>query len=301
MTHPPPANPSVPPPKTVHSSFRQAIHPGRAAVVGAGYILAKTAGCHNRDFPHYALVYLLEGGGIYEDPIHGKRNVRQGDAICVFPHRLHSYYGVPGLIWSECFLVFQGKLFETLEADGLFDPREPVLTPGVRPELIDHLKQIYDRFQAVQSPHDPALVAETHLLIARARACHDQAAAEAGGRRAATGDRAPNHRNTAEHFLARSCLILETNLAEDLDLEPVARGFNLSYERFRKRFTQAAGLPPARYRLLRRIDRAKALLLETDLSIKEIAAQLGFCDPFFFSRQFKQVAGRTPSDFRTSM
>lgn len=292
------------PPKTVHSSFRQAIHPERAAVVGAGYILAKTAGCHNRDYPHHALVYLLEGGGMYEDPVFGKRPVRQGDAICVFPHYVHSYYGQPGLIWSECFLVFQGKLFEQLEADGVIDRREPVLTPGFQSELVAQLQAIYDRFQTVQSPHDPPLAAEVHMVLARMRALHDQAVAgrqNSVARDASALGAVAQPLPATANFLARACIILETNLAEELDLEPVARQFNLSYERFRKRFTAAAGIPPARYRMMRRIDRAKALLLETSLSVKEIAAQLGFCDPFFFSRQFKQITGRTPSDFRTSM
>ena len=77
--------------------------------------------------------------------------------------------------------------------------------------------------------------------------------------------------------------------------------FHLSPERFRKKFAAAVGVPPARYRMLRRMDRAKALLVETELSVKEIAYRLNFFDPYFFSRQFKQVTGQAPTDFRALM
>ncbi|MGH7145452.1 MAG: AraC family transcriptional regulator [Planctomycetota bacterium] len=292
--------------KTVSSTFRQALFPDRSAVVGAGTILAKSAGCHDRDFPHYALVFITDGGGVYEDPAYGRREVNRGDAILVFPHRIHSYFGRPGVIWSESFFVFQGRLFETLEAEGLLNPREPVLSPGFDGEMADQLEALYQAYKAVDSPHDPVLVADLHALLARIRARHEARAralhaggASAGGAGATGPARAG--RGAPPDFLTRACRRLEADLRDEPAWEALAAEFNLSYERFRKRFQQAAGVPPARYRLLRRIDRAKRLLIETDLSVKEIAAELGFCDPFFFSRQFKQLTGRTPTHFRTQV
>jgi len=48
---------------------------------------------------------------------------------------------------------------------------------------------------------------------------------------------------------------------------------------------------------MRRIERAKQLLERTALSIKEIAAEVGY-DPFYLSQRFKQQTGLAPRDFR---
>ena len=72
------------------------------------------------------------------------------------------------------------------------------------------------------------------------------------------------------------------------------RRIHLSHERFRKKFAAATGVPPAPYRLLCRIDAAKRYLIRRDRSIEEISYQLGYCDPYFFSHQLKQITGETP-------
>ena len=75
----------------------------------------------------------------------------------------------------------------------------------------------------------------------------------------------------------------------------------LSYERFRKRFAELKGVPPARYRMLRLIDRACVRLAGGETSLKEIAGGLGFCDEFHFSKLFKQRTGLAPSVYRRQM
>jgi AraC-like DNA-binding protein len=81
----------------------------------------------------------------------------------------------------------------------------------------------------------------------------------------------------------------------------IARSFGLSYETFRKEFARRAGQPPARYRLHRRIEQARILMKERNLSNKQIAETLGFCDEFHFSRRFHQVTGQNTRAFRRTM
>jgi AraC-like DNA-binding protein len=47
-----------------------------------------------------------------------------------------------------------------------------------------------------------------------------------------------------------------------------------------------------------RLNRARQLLLESTLSVSQIADELGYEDVFFFSRQFKERTGRTPTEYR---
>ena len=59
-----------------------------------------------------------------------------------------------------------------------------------------------------------------------------------------------------------------------------------------------AGTSPSRYLTDLRMQKAKKLLLDSQLSIKEIAARVGYPDPFHFSKSFKNAVGMSPAQFR---
>jgi transcriptional regulator GlxA family with amidase domain len=84
---------------------------------------------------------------------------------------------------------------------------------------------------------------------------------------------------------------------------PVARLAEVSYvseAHFARSFKEAFGLPPHRYLLTRRIERAKALLRETDLPITEIAFSTGWKSLGTFGRTFRDITGMNPGDIRVS-
>ena len=78
----------------------------------------------------------------------------------------------------------------------------------------------------------------------------------------------------------------------------LARVSHVSEAHFARSFKQAFGVPPHRYLLTRRIERATALLRDTDLSITEIAFQTGWESLGTFGRTFRDVAGQSPSTVR---
>lgn len=69
----------------------------------------------------------------------------------------------------------------------------------------------------------------------------------------------------------------------------------VSEAHFARSFKQAFGLPPHRYLLTRRIERATALLRDTDLSITEIAFRTGWESLGTFGRTFRDITGESPS------
>lgn len=82
---------------------------------------------------------------------------------------------------------------------------------------------------------------------------------------------------------------------------PVARLADVSgvsQAHFARSFKQAFGVPPHRYLLTRRIERAAALLRETELPITEIAFQTGWESLGTFGRTFRDILGESPSDCR---
>lgn len=95
-------------------------------------------------------------------------------------------------------------------------------------------------------------------------------------------------------------------ISQDIRREPsrrwtvaeLAERSALSRAQFTRRFTAYVGLPPARYMINARIDRARQLLAETTMSVTQIAATLGYPDVASFSRQYRHITGQSPRDVR---
>lgn len=82
-------------------------------------------------------------------------------------------------------------------------------------------------------------------------------------------------------------------------VERLARVSSVSAAHFARSFKEAFGVPPHRYLLTRRIERAKALLRDSDLPILEIALQTGWNSLGTFGRTFRDVTGESPGGMRT--
>ena len=78
----------------------------------------------------------------------------------------------------------------------------------------------------------------------------------------------------------------------------LARQAGYSVDHVSRVFRKITGARPQDYIINARIERARQLLTESNLTVGMIAEALGFRDIFFFSRQFRQKAGQTPTEFR---
>lgn len=85
---------------------------------------------------------------------------------------------------------------------------------------------------------------------------------------------------------------------EDWPVGRLARVSGVSEAHFARSFRQAFGVPPHRYLLTRRIERAMALLRDTNLPITEIAFHAGWESLGTFGRTVRDVAGQSPSEIR---
>lgn len=83
--------------------------------------------------------------------------------------------------------------------------------------------------------------------------------------------------------------------SRDWDVAGLAARANLSRAQFTRRFTAHTGQPPARYVIRARLERARQLLSETNMTVTQVAATLGYADVGYFSRQFKAHTGHSPS------
>jgi AraC-like DNA-binding protein len=93
---------------------------------------------------------------------------------------------------------------------------------------------------------------------------------------------------------------IESHLDETISLEALASTAGVSVHHFARAFKQTVGVPPHEYLLRKRVDRARRMLGQTDLSLSEIALSVGFSDHSHFARHFRRLTGMTPSAARWS-
>jgi transcriptional regulator GlxA family with amidase domain len=85
---------------------------------------------------------------------------------------------------------------------------------------------------------------------------------------------------------------------EEWPVSRLGRVSGVSEAHFARSFKQAFGIPPHRYLVTRRVERAKALLRDTDMPITEIAYAVGWNSLGTFSRTYRDVTGHSPSRSR---
>ena len=91
---------------------------------------------------------------------------------------------------------------------------------------------------------------------------------------------------------------IDRDYGRPLDIPALARLAIVSEAHFIRQFKATFGETPHRYLQRRRIERAMALLRDSELSVSEICLDVGFTSFATFSRTFRDVVGESPSEFR---
>jgi AraC family transcriptional regulator len=94
---------------------------------------------------------------------------------------------------------------------------------------------------------------------------------------------------------------IEEHLAEAISLDVLAKLVHLSPFYFCRAFKQSFGIPPHRYHVNRRIERAKTLLAERESSVTGVALEVGFSETSSFSAAFRHMTGTTPTEYRRTL
>jgi AraC-like DNA-binding protein len=103
----------------------------------------------------------------------------------------------------------------------------------------------------------------------------------------------------ARHLL-RAKDLADARYAEPLEVDDLARAAGLSKAHFSREFRRTFGESPYVYLLTRRLERAAALLRNTDYSVAEICLEVGLQGVGSFTTSFKRMYGMTPTEYRTT-
>jgi transcriptional regulator GlxA family with amidase domain len=99
-------------------------------------------------------------------------------------------------------------------------------------------------------------------------------------------------------LVRKAMLLLEQRLHESLAMQTLCDQLGLGRRQLERRFQRDVGLSPAGYRLKLRLERARWLLVHTDLEVGTIGLECGFPDGAHFARAMRQVHGSSPRSIR---
>jgi AraC-like DNA-binding protein len=106
---------------------------------------------------------------------------------------------------------------------------------------------------------------------------------------------------TIAHDLTKSIEFMRANVARSLTLQELSRHAGLSPTRYSALFREQTGSSPVDHHIRLRMQAACHYLDTTALSVKEVAAKLGYDDPYYFSRIFQKILGSSPLAYRRSV
>jgi AraC family transcriptional regulator len=108
----------------------------------------------------------------------------------------------------------------------------------------------------------------------------------------------PAHSGLTQRQVRTIIDYLESHLSDKTTIAELSALLDLSRFHFIRAFKKAVGMPPHQFIMHRRVERARELLADHDLSVMEIAERTGFNGGAQLTRAFRQIVGTTPTAFR---
>jgi AraC-like DNA-binding protein len=221
--------------------------------------------------PLVAINYVLAGVGSYRGHDEVERALRPG-VLFHFDHSRPYRLVHKSPDFTECFCAIHRDHHEHLVGLGIL-PRGCVWRDlGVQRSIVEGYEQLRREIEDQRS-HPAQLLRRLLLLF-----------------ELVTGARGPH--DERRDLVERAQGLLSSDLAARMSMTEVARRLGVSYSYLHRVFTADAGCSPSRYRIRARIAAAGRMLHAK--AAKQVAAELGYDNQFYFSRQFKRGTGCSP-------
>jgi AraC family transcriptional regulator len=219
-----------------------------------------------------------------------KSTLREFNCKLSFVPAGHRFYG-----WQTPRVLMRATYFYIDLQDPLFDLDSGIACPTISPRLFFFDQAVWDtalKLKAEIGNSDPCSrqYAEALSLVLMHELIRLERTASAAVKPLRGGLPAWQQKRVME--------FIEEHLAEEISLTVLAELAELSLFHFARAFTQSFGMPPHRYHMARRMDRARSLLRKPALSVTEIGMQIGFRETSSFTRAFRRFTGITPTEYR---
>jgi AraC family transcriptional regulator len=209
--------------------------------------------------------------------------------LCFVPagHRFHG--------WETPRVLTRVTYFYIDLQDRLFDPGSSITSPTISPRLFFFNQAVWDtvlKLKAEVGNSDPS--SRQYVEALSIVLVHELIRLE----QTTSGAARPVHGGLPLRQQKRLAEFIDEHLAEEISLATLAGLVDLSVYHFARAFKQSFSVPPHRYHMNRRMDRARSLLRRSAFSVTQIGSQIGFRETSSFTRAYRKFAGVTPSKCR---
>ena len=252
----------------------------------------------------YELVLITSGRVEFFDDT-ARRTCVAGDILVIPPFQWHGFRPIVGSPCEHIAVHFDfapgmtppsaseagAVMYEVRLSEGLRLPDFVSCRVGNVDEVESEMASLV---RAWEDPRPPAaLEARSHLLQVLLALLRAEAATS-------RGQQTPGELRNLRR-VERAIRYVDQHFAQRIEAADLAAAAGLSVSQLARLFRERTGHAPMQYLRRVRVDRARHLLADIDLSIKEIAGRCGFDDPYHFSRVFRQLDGLPPTLYREAV
>jgi AraC-like DNA-binding protein len=237
-----------------------------------------------RTLQEYQMIYIQGGRGSFESSSTKTRKIGPGTTFLLFPGIWHRYRPDFGAGWTESWIELSGPYMDQLRKAGIIDPKNPVY----RMRVVDEVEDLLEAAHHLVRTKPPAFSVRLGLLAVQILTLLHPSSL----RRQAVPRR-------MERLISEAQALLAQNLEAGFSAEQIARQLGIGYSYFRREFKGQTGFSPKQYHIEIRHRRAKDMLRNSSLTIKEISERLGYHSPYHLSSDFSQRAGLPPTQWRS--
>lgn len=238
---------------------------------------------NGRILDEYQLLYITKGEGFFESDSCKFQKVKAGTILILFPGERHRYKPAEETGWDEYWIGIKGEIMDNLVKNGFFKPENACLYIGFNEQVLTIFDTVIEKTKTEATGYQPAISgAALHLM---------------GNLHTLLKQQSTDHQDR-ETLVNKARILFRSNIDKAFSPEQAAEELQVGYSWFRKVFKNYTGLSPGQYCIQLKIDKAKAMLTDPSLSIKEIAYTLKFESSFYFSKLFKEKTGLTPTAYR---
>ncbi len=233
---------------------------------------------------HFLLHHVVAGRGVFISRDQ-RYDLQAGDTFLAYPDTTIHYYADARDPWEYVWVGFSGLEAASYMERTDFTPEEPVFFGRDSEQLRNLTEEIYHSYGTTTAENlamTSKLYALLAFLVGTARGTRDQS------------------RGVPDCALLAAEYIV-SHYETPITVEGLAAYASVSHSSLYRRFMQRFQMSPKRFLLEYRIDRACALLSSTNYSIQEISNSVGFEDPFYFSRAFKEIKGISPRQYANQL
>lgn len=232
------------------------------------------------------LIYCVEGKG-HASAGEWRGEVGPGQVLLLPQGMAHRYEADPQDPWTIYWVHFQGSSTAIFNQYlGYREGADPLITTGVSPQLIAHFRGLMDVHRTGYNTRAFINAANQlrHLLTHIALEI----------RRAQASSQGSFNLDAVQNFMLE-------HIGQPLDLDTLAATAKLSKYHFATKYKALTGYSPIKHFLNMKMEYACHLLDSSKLSVKGVAAELGYEDQLYFSRLFRKTVGMSPRDYRRSV